>query len=325
MAYDAATLGRELVAALNDPTSAGRAAQLRDLVAPGSTWWCDTGCDRVAGRWWRSPGAVPSSPLHGTLPMARKLELLEREDPSVPGPGRWTVLRSFAAAGTAILEVQSDCAAAGGMRYANRHAFVLEATDGRIVAVREYLDTLYAADMLGAGCRGERRVAPPPADVPPIAPAGRTEELALALWEPLAANDVDGFGAPFAPEGTWWTDTGAARALGAFERLNLPPLSYPLHGRIPIQAKLDAMRAGRSASPSRPSLRVTPLRLVSQDDLAALEAESYCELPSGRVYQNRYVFVFEAGAAGIREVREYADTLHIADVFIEPRPVGAGG
>jgi hypothetical protein len=243
-----------------------------------------------------------------------KIEMIARGEPQVALRGTWTILRFFGSGDVAVVEAQSNCVHAGGGRYCNRHAFIFEVANQRVVAVREYMDTLYASEVLGTAGDGPGSFAPPAWNAP-IPAVNRTEKLALALWEPLAVNDVKGFGAPFASDGTWWTDTGTDRALGAFDRLNLPPLSYPLHGRIPIWAKLEAMREGRTAGPRRPSLRVTPLRIVSQGDLAALEAESYCELLNGRIYQNRYAFVVEACADGIREVREYADTLHIAQTF----------
>ena len=58
---------------------------------------------------------------------------------------------------------------------------------------------------------------------------------------------------------------------------------------------------------------------VGLEALVAVEAEDP-PLANGRVYQNRYVFVIEVGDTGIRQVREYCDTLHIVDATGAVKP-----
>jgi ketosteroid isomerase-like protein len=249
------------------------------------------------------------------MPLEEKLQLVTRVGPSIfpKGLGRRIVSRSFGTETLSLVEAQGDGIHTSGKPYRNRYAFVFDVTDAGIASVREYLDTVHAEDVFGGDRRSRASTAPPPEAYPAPAPRSRADELALALWDPLAASDVDGFGALFAPDGTWWTDSGTDRDAGSFDRVNEPPGSWPLHGVVRIGAKLDAMRARLAQGYGGATLRVTPVRIFGEGDLVALEAEGYAELPNGRVYQNRYVFVIEVGESGIRQVREYCDTLHVVD------------
>jgi ketosteroid isomerase-like protein len=301
--------------ALDDATPDERAARLRQLVTPGSTWWLDTGRDRPAGARGHDPGDDRPWPLHGTMTMEAKLEIVSRAAPTAfpQGLGRRVVSRVFGTDDAALVEAEGDALHVSGKRYRNRYALVIDVDEGGITSVREYLDTLHAEDVFGGDRLSRPVAAPMPAAVQPLVPASRAEDLALALWEPLASADVDGFGALFAAGGTWWTDSGTDRDAGSFDRVNGAPGTWPLHGVVPIDAKLDAMRARLASGYTGATLRVTPVRMFSEGDLVALEAEGYAELSNGRIYQNRYAFVIEAGDGGIHQVREYCDTLHVID------------
>ena len=74
-----------------------------------------------------------------------------------------------------------------------------------------------------------------------------------------------------------------------------------------------AMRARLAQGYGGATLSVTPVRMFGSGGLVALEAEGYARLPNGRVYPTRYDFVIEAEDDGIRQVREYCDTLHVVD------------
>ncbi len=311
----AVAAGLAFVEALDDASLDVRAATLRELVTPAATWWIDTGRDRLAGRRGHDPGPGRPWPLHATMTMEEKLDLVSRVAPEIfpQGLGRRIVSRSFGTDDLALVEAEGDGVHISGQRYRNRYAFVFDVAADGISSVREYLDTLHAVEVFGSDGLTAPSIAPPTAATDPPVATSDAEELALALWAPLAEADVDGFGALFAPGGSWWTDSGTDREQGAFDRINAPPGTWPLHGVVPIEAKLDAMRARLERGYGGASLVVTPVRMFGAGTLVALEAEGYAALPSGRVYQNRYAFVIEAGAEGIRQVREYCDTLHIVD------------
>lgn len=50
---------------------------------------------------------------------------------------------------TVVIEVDGDCALADGTHYASPMVYIVDTRDGRIVSVREYTDTRYAAQALG--------------------------------------------------------------------------------------------------------------------------------------------------------------------------------
>jgi len=303
------------VTALDEARLDERTARLRELASPDATWWIDTGRDRLAGRRDHDPGDERPWPLHGTMPMLEKLELISRVGPEIfpEGLGRRIVSRAFGAEDIALVEAQGDGVHVSGKPYRNRYAFVIDTEGNRVRAVREYLDTLHAEDVFGGDSLSKRSTAPPP-EPHEVSPANGPERLALALWPALVAGDLDAFGALFTPEGTWWTDSGTDRDHGAIDGCGGSVDGWPLHGLIPIAEKLASMRSRGKAAYAGSRIAVTPVRLFSDKGLVALEAEGYATLSTGLVYQNRYVFVLETDGNRIRQVREYCDTLHLIDV-----------
>jgi uncharacterized protein len=63
-------------------------------------------------------------------------------------------------------------------------------------------------------------------------------------------------------------------------------------------------------------LRLTPKSMIAEGDKVALEAESYGEHVSGKIYHNKYHFLIEVRDEKIHAVREYLDTQHVSDVFL---------
>ncbi len=312
----AVAMSLEFVRALDDAKLDERTARLRELVTADATWWIDTGKDRLAGRRGYDPGPDRPWPLHGTMPMAEKLDLVSRIGLEIfpQGLGRRIISRAFGNQHVALVEAQGDSMHVSGKAYRNRYAFVIDVDVAGVRSVREYLDTLHAQDVFGGDRVTVRSVAPRLKVGVPVKPGNEPERLALALWPALADGDIEAFGALFAPDGTWWTDTGTDRDRGAFDGSGGPANGWPLHGVIPITAKLDYMQSRMAAGYAGASVVVTPVRIFSEGELVALEAESYAELSSGLIYQNRYVFVIETHASKIRQVREYCDTLHVIDV-----------
>ncbi len=54
---------------------------------------------------------------------------------------------------------------------------------------------------------------------------------------------------------------------------------------------------------------------IAQGDKVAVEAESFAELVNGKVYQNKYHFLFEIRDGQIYRVKEYMDTMHAYQTF----------
>ena len=64
------------------------------------------------------------------------------------------------------------------------------------------------------------------------------------------------------------------------------------------------------------ALQITPLSMIGEGALVAVEAESHAELNNGKIYHNLYHFVFEIKDGQIRRIKEYLDTQHVHDTFV---------
>lgn len=313
--------GRAFIEALDR----GRLRDLAALCSRDATWWVDTGPDRVAGDWQAPPRELGPFPLHGCVRVDRKLDLMRSIGANLfPSGVRQLVERAFGTERRAVLELEGDGVHSSGRPYRNRYGFVFELDDGgRIAHIREYLDTIHAFDLLGDGTLPPRTSLPPPVDATPVDRTGSGPiELAMAMWPALSKGDLDAFAALFAPAARWWVDSGTDRGHGDRTRLNGPPDGWPFHGSILMSDKLADMRGRLAANYDSPGITVVPITCFGADGLVALEAKGHADLAAGTAYQNRYLFVIDAGEDGIWEVREYCDTLHVADIM--SKDVGLG-
>jgi ketosteroid isomerase-like protein len=65
----------------------------------------------------------------------------------------------------------------------------------------------------------------------------------------------------------------------------------------------------------RNGLEMSVIGMVAEGDKVAAEIRSHADLTDGRVYENQYHMLFTLRQGKIVEVKEYADTLLIADMF----------
>ncbi|MEV0134444.1 hypothetical protein AB0H83_39045 [Dactylosporangium sp. NPDC050688] len=306
--------GMDFITALDRGSLGG----LARLCAPGATWWVDTGPDRRGGDPALSPGGSGRFPLHGSMPMDDKLALMRSLGPQAfPTGCRQIPRRVIAGADMCVIEVEGFGVHASGLQYANRYAFVFDVdAAGAIVSVREYLDTIHAQHVIGGADPVPRttldRVPGPGGQQP----QSRAESLALALWPALETGDIAAFAALFGAGATWWTDSGRDRERGRLHRTGDINANGPFHGTIAIADKLAAMRARiASGAYASAAVAVTAHRWVVDDTLVAIEASGDATLGGGLRYQNRYLWVVDTAPDGIAQVREYCDTLHIADLM----------
>ena len=296
----------------------GRLGRLLGCCAPAATWWVGTGPDRPGGEPAVSPAGSGRFPLHGLMGLADKLDLMRDLGPQAfPTGCRQIPRRVIAGDLDCVIEVEGFGVHASGATYANRYGFVFDVDRrGLITSVREYLDTIHAQQVVGAGTPlppsatldgGDRRPA-----LAARATRSPAAQRALALWPALARGDLDGFAEQFHPDAHFWTDSGRDRVRGRLDGRGDARANGPFHGRVPIADKLAVMRERiRAAGYTTPGITVTPHRLIADGNLVAIEASGDARLGE-HAYQNRYLWVIDADAAGIREVREYCDTLHLA-------------
>jgi uncharacterized protein len=62
-------------------------------------------------------------------------------------------------------------------------------------------------------------------------------------------------------------------------------------------------------------LEITTGAITAEDDRVAIEAESRARLVDGRLYHNRYHFLFVLRDGRIAVVKEYLDTLHAREAL----------
>ncbi|HEY8380568.1 MAG TPA: nuclear transport factor 2 family protein [Microvirga sp.] len=62
-------------------------------------------------------------------------------------------------------------------------------------------------------------------------------------------------------------------------------------------------------------LAMNVIGMVAEGDKVAVEIRSHADLTDGRVYENQYHMLFTLERGKIVEVKEYADTLLIANTF----------
>jgi len=285
------------------------------MCDPNATWWVDTGKDRAAGALGVNPGSERPWPLHGTMRVDEKFDHIKSHagDLFPTGVALKIASGSFADDTVAILEGEGFGYSKHRRVYNNRYAFVFEVHDGTITAIREYMDTLHAQDIFGYDRASNSTVAQ--TETPEIATIRNdTEELMARAWMAFSCSDIDAFSSCFSESATWWTDSGVERVRGRFDLQHTAADGTPFHGVVPINEKVDYIRQRMGSSYSGVAINVMPFRFISGKGRVATEAVGNAVLSNGRIYQNRYLLIADIVNSRISKLREYCDTLHVADV-----------
>ena len=96
---------------------------------------------------WRIPGKQELLPTAGLYTKERIARLFRRMLDALPTGLRMNVISSLAEGDRVALEVTSSGDLKNGRLYRQEYHFLLEFRDGKICAVREYLDTQHAHDV----------------------------------------------------------------------------------------------------------------------------------------------------------------------------------
>jgi ketosteroid isomerase-like protein len=96
---------------------------------------------------WRIPGKKELTPTAGVYTKERIGRLFRRMLENLSSGLRMTVLSSIAEGNRVALEVVSSGDLKNGRQYRQEYHMLMEFRDGRISAVREYLDTQHAHDV----------------------------------------------------------------------------------------------------------------------------------------------------------------------------------
>lgn len=122
------------------------------------------------------------------------------------------------------------------------------------------------------------------------------KQVVTDLMEAFTAGDVEGLMALLDDSATW-TVMGDFDLSGTYDK--------PAFGEL----------LGGVASEFKGPFQLTPTQMTAEDDRVAVEAKSYGELNNGRVYDNRYHFLFTVSDGKVQSVKEYMDTMHADQVL----------
>lgn len=111
--------------------SAGKFDDALGMMSDDATWW-------VAGKF----------ELSGTKTKAEFAELVKGIGSAMPNGLKITPKGLLAEGDSVAVEAESYGELANGKVYNNEYHFLIELADGKISAVREYLDTMHAKEIL---------------------------------------------------------------------------------------------------------------------------------------------------------------------------------
>lgn len=127
------------------------------------------------------------------------------------------------------------------------------------------------------------------------------KETVRTFFERFSAADVDGALA-LLDDGVVWRTMGR-------------------EGGLPLSGTMDKKGIGNligSVAEGMPAgLKLEPRGWTIQDNRVALEMESFGELWDGTSYNNMHHFMITVDRGRICCVREYMDTLHVKNVFLD--------
>jgi len=122
---------KKIAAKFFEDLSAGNGTGVLGALADSATWW-------VAGNF----------PLSGTKTKAQFAELVGSLGKNIEGGMRVSPTGVTAEGDRVAVEAESYARMKNGKTYQNKYHFLLIIRDGKIQAVKEYLDTMHANDVL---------------------------------------------------------------------------------------------------------------------------------------------------------------------------------
>jgi uncharacterized protein len=122
---------KRIVLGFFENLNAGNGAAALDALGDSATWW-------IQGNF----------PLSGTKTKAQFVELLGQLGAAIDGALSLRVKGVTAEGDRVAVEAESFAKMKNGKTYQNRYHFLCEVRDGKIQAVREYLDTMHANEVL---------------------------------------------------------------------------------------------------------------------------------------------------------------------------------
>ena len=105
--------------------------------------------------WWIQQAAPTAGLYEGKEGV---MKLFTADTPIFSAPLKVEIIRQIAEGDTVVTEAEITSKNVNGTEYKNQYSFIMDIRDGKICKIREYLDTLYAQQILFD-----------PANIPPTA------------------------------------------------------------------------------------------------------------------------------------------------------------
>ena len=121
-----------------------------------------------------------------------------------------------------------------------------------------------------------------------------------SFFDALSSGNVDRIGSFLAEDSSWWVSGTVDGISGTYDKAQTLDL---------LAQVSDVYKKG--------ALQITPTAMIGEGNKVAVEAESYAELHNGKVYSNLYHYVFELENGKITSFKEYMDTQHVVDTFVD--------
>jgi uncharacterized protein len=124
------------------------------------------------------------------------------------------------------------------------------------------------------------------------------KEAALNVWKAFASRDADRIRAAFTPDARWLAPPGNATAIAS---------GADAESLLTVDG-IVAFITGAYNRIFPEGAAVEILKVIGEGDTAVIEQIFRARVANGRMYENRYCWVFVARDGKICEIREYMDT-----------------
>lgn len=89
--------------------------------------------------------------------------------------------------------------------------------------------------------------------------------------------------------------------------------SFAMSGTKTKKQLMELLSHARTLLPE--GITITPTAMTAESDRVAVEADGYARHANGKIYNNKYHFLFLVREGKIEAVKEYLDTMHANDVL----------
>jgi uncharacterized protein len=121
-----------------------------------------------------------------------------------------------------------------------------------------------------------------------------------AFFRALSSGDVQRIGKFLSDDSSWWVSGTVEGISGTYNKAETLAL---------LEQVTQVYKTG--------ALKIVPSNMIAEGNRVAVEAESYAELHNGKIYNNFYHYVFDLEGGKIKSFKEYMDTQHVRDTFVE--------